>query len=153
MSDPVKTPEQRKAAALAKRELQKKGEAEAFAVQEADDIERLVELEGEHGFERVLRIDLNGWKPGAGAATLVVARVPFASEKVYKRFEETVSKPKAENLKAAHALAEACLVYPHRTDDAALYAATLELAPGLLTHVANQIANAVQGRAEEEKKG
>lgn len=147
------TPESRKATALAKRAALKSAEAEAFAEQEAIDFERLVDLEEEHGFERVLRIDLGGWKPNAGAATMVVARVPLGSERDYKRFEETVSKPKSENLKAAHTLALACIVYPHPKNDAALYAATLELAPGLLTHVAGQIAAAVQGRAEEEKKG
>jgi thiamine pyrophosphokinase len=35
---------------------------EARAEQEATDLEALVELEAEHGFDRILRVNLRGWK-------------------------------------------------------------------------------------------
>ncbi len=142
------------AAAYARRQTLKDSEAKAFEEQQASDIEALVTLEEEHGFERVLRIDLKGWTPGKGAATMVIARVPFAREALFKRFEETVSKPKADNLKAGHVLATSCIIYPNRKDDdTEFYSATVDLAPGILSHVAAQIVQAVQGQAEEEKKG
>jgi hypothetical protein len=150
------TPADRIAAALAKREALKAQEAEAFAEQQAADIEALVELEEEHGFDRVLRIDIGGWKPASGAATMVAARVPMGSEKVYKRFQETVAKAKPQStttLTAATVLGESCLIYPPKSDAKDLYEATLELAPGILVHVGQQIAKAVEGKAEEEKKG
>lgn len=154
------TPAERIAAALEKREKLKAAEAEAFAEQQAADIEALVELEAEHGFERILRIDLNGWKPGMGAATMVVARVPLASESLFKRFEQTIAKAKpnsTEGHTAAIQLGEACIVYPPRPKPAemagSLYAATMELAPGVISNVALQVSKAVQGQAEEEKKG
>jgi hypothetical protein len=87
-----------------------------------------------------------------GATTLVVARVPLGSEKVFKRFEDTVSNPKSDKLKAVHLLAVSCLVYPSPRDEKELYEATLDLAPGLLSNVGHAIVEAVQGNVEEEKK-
>jgi hypothetical protein len=146
------TAAERIAAAQAKREAIKASEADAFVEQQATDLEALVELEDEHGFDRVVRIDLTGWRPGVGAATMVVARVPLNSEKVFKRFEDTVSKKdsKTSTNDAGITLARACLVYPA---DKALLDATMELAPGVLSHLGLQLIKAVQGSAEEEKKG
>lgn len=152
MTETKLTPEERKRAAEARRALLREEHTAAHAEQEAADMERVVDLEDEHGFDRVLRINLRGWKAGSGAATLVAARIPLSSERVVKRFEDTVSKPKAENLKALHLLAESCLIYPSRKDEKELYDATLELAPGLLSNVGHAIVEAVQGKVEEEKK-
>lgn len=143
---------ERKAALLAKREEQRLVEAAAHADQELTDLEALVDLEAVHGFDRVLRIDLKGWKPGAGAATLVAIRVPMKSESFFRRFESKVSKPKADTLAAMHELAEGCVVYPDREKQKDLYEATVELAPGVITMAADLIVKAVQGKADEEKK-
>lgn len=147
------TPEQRVAAANERRAALKALEAEAHAEQQATDIERLVDLEEKHGFDRILRIDLGGWKPDAGAATLVAARVPLASEATFRRFQNTIGNPKADHTEAANTFAAACLVYPHRTNDEQLYKATIELAPGILIAVAAELSKAAMGHAEEEKKG
>lgn len=147
------TPEERIAAAQARRDALKAAEAAAFAEQQATDLEALVELEAEHGFERIVRVDLTGWKSGSGAATMVVGRVPLKSESFFKRFVDTVAKPNSDNVKATETLADACVVYPNRKDHPELYAATMELAPGVLASVGLQIVKAAQGRTEEEKKG
>ena len=140
------------AAAQARRDALKAAEAEMFAEKFATDLEALAELEAEHGEARVLRIDIGGWKPGAGAATMIVGRVPTKKDSIYKRFVDTVAKQNADNVKATDTLAAACLVYPAR-EDADLFAATMELAPGALTTLGLQLVKAVQGHAEEEKKG
>lgn len=145
------TAAERIAAAQARREALKVAEAEAHAEQQATDLEALVELEAVHGYSRIVRVDLAGWKPGA--ASMVVARIPLGSEAVYRRFEQTVAKAKKDSgdaMAAGATLATACLVYP---DDKALREATLDAAPGILQHVALQIVTAVQGAAEEQKKG
>lgn len=149
------TPEERLAAVAARRAALQATEARAFAEQQAADLERLVDLEEEHGFDRVLRIDLVGWKPGAGAATLIAVRVPLASEVHVKRFEQTVAKSKertTSNLDALKVLGTACIVYPSRESEKALYDATIELAPAVTTRAGSLVIEAVQGRAEEEKK-
>lgn len=154
MSADKPTAAERIAAALAKREALKTAEAEAFAEQQATDLEALFELETEHGFDRVVRIDLNGWKPGAGAATMVVVVVPTGTDKSYLRFQETAAKAKPQSttvMNAATLLASVCMVYPAPKSD--LLAATLELAPGIMVHAGQQIAKVVEGKAEEEKKG
>lgn len=147
------TAAERAAAANAAREALKAANAEAFAEQQADDLEELVKLETEHGFERVLRVDLNGWKAGVGATTMVIVRIPTASESVFKRYEQTVTKAKPQSttsLDAGHTLADSCWLYP--TKKTAAYEATVELAAGIHTNLAVQIAKVVQGQAEEEKK-
>ena len=154
MSAEQPTAAERIAAALAKREQLKTSEADARAEQYAVDLEALVDLEGEHGFDRIVRVDVGVWQPGKGAATMVVAKAPRGSEKVFKRFEEKIAKAKKDGstavLDAHHELAISCLVYP---SDKKLLDATLDIAPGLLSHVANEIVKAVQGSAEDEKKG
>lgn len=155
MSAEKPTPAERMAAAQAKREALQKIEAEAFAEQQADDVERLVELEAEHGFDRVRRIDIGVWKPGFGAATMVVVRVPMTSEKAFKRYQDTASKAKdgEGRTNAVITLGAVCIVYPHRDSDKALYEATIELAPGVIGHAGAEVISVVQGSAEEEKKG
>lgn len=153
MSKP--TPEERIKAALEKRAQMQAAEANAYAEQQASDIEALVDLESEHGFDRVLRIDLVGWKPGSGASTLVAARIPLGSEKVIKRFEDTVAKSKERttaNLTAMQTVGLSCIVYPDREKQKELYDATIELAPAIVSKVGELVVKAVHGKAEEEKK-
>lgn len=147
------TAAERMAAALARREALRAAEAEAYAEQQAADVEALVELEATHGFERVLRVDLGAWSPGKGAATMIVARVPTGADAIWRRFETKMGAAKKGTGDAQSAgveLATACLVYPEK--GSMLYAGTLDLAPGILGNVALQIVNAVQGNAEKEKK-
>lgn len=155
LDKPKLTTEERRAAALEKREALKVDFAAAFAEQQVNDLEALVELEAEHGFGRVIKIDIGGWKAGEGAATLVVVRVPRARDAFFKRYEETVTKAKegtTARLEAAHMLTESCLLYPSKKDQKELYDATFDLAAGIRTHLAIEISKAVQGSAEEEKK-
>jgi len=125
----------------------------AFAEQQGKDLEELDLLEAEHGDERVIRIDLVGWQPGDGAATLVAAKLPRSSEMVFQRFQQKIGGKKATgntDLDAQDQLARSCLVYPAANSD--LLRATLDAAPGILGHVAVQIVNAVQGKAALEGK-
>lgn len=143
-------------AAEARREALRAAHAEAHKLQQAIDIVALVDLEEAHGFERVLRVDIGGWKAGVGAATMVVARIPDRREAFFRRYEQTVAKAKPGTtaaLDAAHMLAEACLIYPSKKEHSELHEATMELAAGVLTNLALQVAKIVQGNAEEEKKG
>lgn len=148
------TPEQyaeRKAARI-------KAIEEAHAEQLAKDLERLDQLEEEHGYERVVRVNLNGWQPGHGAATFVVARLPMTSEIVYKKFQQQIQIPvkSAQDAKradqASDQLGEACMVYPDRKTEPELYKATTELAAGIIGHLAAEVVRAVQGKAAEEGK-
>lgn len=136
----------------ARRQKLREAHAAAHHEQELVDLARVIDLEEEHGFDRILRINLRGWKADSGATTLVVARIPQGRDGFVKRFEETVSKPKSENLKALHMLAVSCIVYPSPKDEKELYEATLNLAPGMLSNVGHAVIEAVQGKVEEEKK-
>lgn len=146
-------------ASIAKaRAARKGGEDLARKRQQVVDLEALSGLEEEHGFNRVLRIDIEGWKSGAGAATMVVVLLPERRDAKFKRFQQELNKERPESSKrldAADKLARSCLVYPDaKTDDGkSLLESTLELAPGLLTHVANQIDGWATGKAMEEGKG
>jgi hypothetical protein len=149
------TAAERKAAVEEKRAAMRAELEEARAEQEATDLEALVDLEAEHGFDRILRVNLRGWKKGVGAATMVIARVPERKESFFKRFEQTISKAKegsGARLDALHALAEACIVYPNKKTQKELYDATMELASGITSHVGSEIVNWSQGKAAEEKK-
>lgn len=149
------TADQRIAAAQARRERLRAEQEAALKEQQATDLEALADLEAEHGFDRVLRIDLVGWKPGVGAAALLAVRVPEGRESVVKRFEQTVATSKERtptNLQALKTLGEACVVYPDRKSQRDLYDATLELAPAILSKAGELVIKAVQGRGEEEKK-
>jgi hypothetical protein len=101
-------------ALAAKRDEQRKTEAKAHAQQDIIDREAIADLEAEHGFDRVLPIALLGWKPNAGAATIVAVRVPLKSESIIKRYESQITKPKPDLAAALHLLAESCVVYPDR---------------------------------------
>lgn len=152
-----KTPDEVIAEATERRARNRAAFDVAHKAQFAIDFVALVDLEEKHGFGRVLRVDLGGWKADVGAATLCVVRLPEGRDADFRRFEQTVAKAKREgttqNLEAAHFLARACLLYPSEKEHPDLYKATLNLADGILTNLANQIAEAVQGKSPDEKKG
>lgn len=132
----------------------------AWKTQHVADLEALANLEDEHGYDRLVRVELRGWKADSGAATMAVAKRARASDKLYKRFVDMVRRSKKgervddnEVERAGNMLAESCLVYPSKDDKAGAYEATLELFPGLLTSVAAAIVTAAMGRAEAEGKG
>jgi hypothetical protein len=139
----------------ARREARRQAHIEAHETQRLLDLERLDALEEEHGYGRVLKVELGTWRDGSGAATMMVLRLPLASEAVFKRFQQQVSSGKASpasKLEAAEVLARSCVVYPHPKSEADAYNATVEMAPGVLGNLALQIVSAVQGRAEAEGK-
>jgi hypothetical protein len=135
----------------------------AWKTQHVVDLAALADLEDEHGYDRLVRVELRGWKADSGAATMAVAKRARKSDKLYKRFVDMVRRSKkgekideGEVEKAGNLLANSCLVYPappEKGADGGAYEATLELFPGLLTSVANAIVVAAMGKAEEEGKG
>lgn len=138
-----------------KREVRKAAGTEAREKQYAIDLARLDALEEEHGFERVLSIKLEGWDARIGGPTLVVARVPRASEAVMKAFESDINKSKEgspQRLTAQSTLARACLVYPDPVKEKDDFNAVLETASGVLANVALQVVRRAQGVAESEGK-
>lgn len=123
----------------------------ARAEQEAKDLAELDRLEEQHGWDSVDPIRLERWE--AGAATMVIVRLPRSSESVYKRFQEQASADKANGKKrveTSESLGRSCIVYPEAKSD--LYERTLEIAPGILGHAAHHIVKRVQGRDDEEGK-
>jgi hypothetical protein len=147
------TPEERIAAAKARRQAQADAEALAKSEQMAADLEAVADAEAEHGYDRIIRIDLTGWRPGMGAPTCVAVRVPMAADKLCQRFIEQINRSKEhsrERLTAQDLLGAACIVYPAPNSDA--YKAALEVAPLILSHAAMQVVRASQGKAEEEGK-
>lgn len=137
----------------ARRAKRRADHEKAFAEQQLVDLEALDLLEEEHGWARVLRIDLEGWRAGSGSTTMVVCRVPVGSDVVVKKFMQQVhakdAKP-AQVVAAEEELGNATIVYPEKGSDA--YVATVEMAPAVLGHVAAQVVKVVQGRAAEEGK-
>lgn len=149
------TAEEQLQAIQERREARKAMEKAAYDAQRVLDMTALADLEDELGYERVKAISLSGWRPGEGAATMVVVRLPRKSEAVFKRFEQMLTRAKEgtpAKLEAQTLLAESCLVYPSKKDSPELYNATMELAPGVLSNAAFQIVVAVQGQAEVEGK-
>lgn len=124
--------------------------------QELVDRTRLVDLEEEHGFSRVLAITYDCWEPGHGAATMLVVELPAARTARYKRMQALINNKDTKTqakLDAIDQLARSCVLYPSPTgEEASVYEATIELAPGLLGNAARQIIEAVQGAANEEGK-
>ncbi len=153
MSTPILTIEERRAAVLARRAALEAELATAYAEQEVADLEATADLEAEYGTGRIVRVAIRCWKPGVGAATCLVARVPEKRESFFRRFEQQLVKSKPEStarLDAMTTLAEACIVYPQRGGE--MYNATVELADGVLSNIAKQITDLVQGKAEAEGK-
>jgi len=145
----------KKAAAEARQGLLQEEFDADFAEQEAIDFDALVALQEEHGIGRIEKVSIDSWKQGIGAATMVVCRVPLASESYFRRFEQTISKKDStvNPSDAGRTLARSCQIYPSEKAQPELYKATMNLADGALSKLAVLIVNAVQGRADEEKKG
>jgi hypothetical protein len=142
--------------------IREKHEA-AHKAQHLVDLTALADLEVEHGYDRLIRVELRGWKADSGATTMAVALRARKSDKLYKRFVDMVRRSKKgekineeEVERAGDMLAQSCLVYPappSKDAPSEAYEATLELFPGLLTSVASAIVTAAMGKAEEEGKG
>jgi hypothetical protein len=148
--------EERIAELQSRRERARAAETEAYTIQQADDMARLVELEEIHGFNRIVRIDIKGWRQNSGAATMLVVRLPERKEHRFRMFQTKLAGCKETDPKRvdiAEELASACVVYPSPQTDKALYDATLELAPGVLTHAGMEITNWLVGEAKAEGKG
>lgn len=163
MSDVEKTVDEQIADLLEKREIAQKAHDAAHKIQRLKDLHALVELEAEHGMERLIKVDLRGWKIDSGAVTMAVAKRARKSDKLYKRFVDMVRRSKkgekiddAEVEKAGDMLAQSCLVYPivpEKPGDGGAYESTLELFPGFLTTIAAAVVEAAMGKAQEEGKG
>jgi hypothetical protein len=140
----------------ARRDARRLASQHARTEQFARDLQRLDELEEEHGYERVMRVDLPGWDPAIGGPTLVIVRCPKASEAVIKRFEQEVHRSKEGSdarLRASESLGRACLVYPDPVADPESFTKVLDTAPGLLSQAALLVIRRAQGQAAEEGKG
>lgn len=143
-------------AAIAKRRADR-AEANDLARREQRlvDLEALDALEAEHGHERVFGVDLIGWQAGTGATTMVVYRLPLSSESVWRRFAQqanATNQSAQQKVDAAEALARVCIVYPSNKDAPEMFRATVEQAAGILGNVAKQIAERLQGAAQQEEK-
>ncbi len=147
------TPQERIEAAKKRIADQRESHESARLEQHATDLEKLAELEAEHGPDRLVKVGLKSWKEGA--ATMVVACVPAKRDTVFRRYEQTISKAKSgttQHLDSSHLLAESCLVYPSKKNEPELYDATFDLAPGALSHLALLLVKGAQG-ADDEGKG
>ncbi len=137
----------------------------AYKAQHLIDLTALADLEDAHGCDRIVKVGIRGWEVGSGAVTMVVAKRPRKSDSLYKRFVDTLQRASkgdkvnsGEASKAGDLLAESCIVYPKVSKKGepsydGAYESTLELAPGLLTSVANELVTSAMGKAEEEGKG
>lgn len=152
--DPIKVAEARIAKAQERRKAIADAEKLPRLEQQAADLEAIADLEDSHGSERILRVDLRGWVPNRGAATLVAALLPESGDHKFARFQQVASKGDklkgSERVDAQESLARSCLAYPDPKTQKELYEATIAIAPGVLGHVAKQIVEYVQGKAIEE---
>ena len=126
---------------------------DARAAQHVADMAEVLRLEEEHGYEAVEVVQLARWAPGA--TTLVAAKIPRASDNFFKRYRQTAGSDKASagtKIDAGDQFSRSCLLYPHPKNQVELFEATINVAPGLLGHVALQLVLAVQGREIEEGK-
>lgn len=120
------------------------------------DLTAIADLEEEYGTNRVIAFELDGWKSGEGAATMIAVRLPRGKDMLVKRYEQTVSKTKdgdGKHLDAAHQLAVACVVYPDPKDAKAAFEVTVDLAAAVLSNIGISIVKIVQARLDDEKKG
>lgn len=145
-------------------DIQKRREArrKALAVEHEKqfelDLVELDRLEAEHGYERVMRIDLPGWDPSIGGPTMVVMRIPKHSEAIIKAFEQEVNKSKEGSpvrLSAQASMARACMVYPDPSmaSNKSDFDAVMDTAPGILAQAALQVIKRAQGLTVDEGNG
>lgn len=139
-----------KIAEIEKRRAERKAEiAKARAAQYAIDLEALDKAEAERGDANVGSVELKGWAPGF--ATMVIVRMPTSGE--FKRYQDRV-KPQGEKrygdvVKAAHELADVCVIYPAKDD----YALLREACPGVHTAAGAKAAEMCAAEEREEGKG
>lgn len=156
MTDPNVTIDDELAAIKAARAALQAQEDTLLKRQQLVDYKAVLALEEEHGVNRIVRFDLDGWKSGEDAATMIAVRIPRAKEQVVKRYEQTVAKTKegdGKYLDAHHLLARACVVYPSEKDAKQLLEATMDLAAGALSNIGLAVMKIVQGKVDDEKKG
>lgn len=149
MSDEVK--ETRLQAIERKRAEQRAAATAGAEDQEATDLEAIVELEAQHGFNNVAVLELPYL--GEGLPVRVAVRAPTAAE--FKRYRAKCVPMKdgrnneipGDPFAAAEQLAATCFVYPARDVLDTLCAAR----PGLLVQLGVQAAKLAS--AEEERQG
>jgi len=138
-----------------RREAMREVLAKAKEAQNDIDMDRVVELEEQYGYERIVSIKLPAWDPSIGGPTLVAARVPKSSEAIMKRFEQELNNSKEgspQRVAARNSLARACLVYPDPDGDKETFDKVMDSAPGVLANVALVVIQKAQGIAEEKGK-
>lgn len=130
-----------------------------FRRQELADLQRVNELEEEHGDKRVLSARLNGWVPNAGAVTRIAVRAPRRSDHSYQRWQQLIwSEIKnrrngdSRGTKANEQLGRMALAYPHPEEHPELFKATLEIAPAMLSDAANLAVRLASTKEEEDAK-
>lgn len=157
------TPEQEKLKALQERKeaiqkrRQERADREQLAKleQEVADLERIDELEDEHCDGRVATAPLKGWVPGTAAVTRIAIVIPRRSDHSYDRFQGLVLKNRKNPSKLKQAmeqLARMVLAYPHPEQDKEAYEATLELAPVMLSTIADMAQRLADADAEVDEK-
>jgi hypothetical protein len=151
----LKDLQERKAAVQKRRQERAEKEQLAKLEQEVADLERIDALEEEHGDGRVATAPLKGWVPNTGAVTRIAIVIPKRSDHTYDRFQQLVLKHRKNPGKlkdAMEQLARMALAYPHPMDDKEAYEATLELAPVMLTTIADMAQNLADADAEADEK-
>jgi hypothetical protein len=150
---------------LAEGDEQAEEERVAYLEQEVIDRRRQRELEREHGYNRVLSVPFNAWKPDAGpaldggghvqAATRFVCLLPDQRGRKFKQMQRALAHFKddrAEQAEEVERMAKGCIRYPHPERDRAMYQATINLAPAILGNLARQMIDKVAGRESDTRK-
>lgn len=136
--------------AIEKRRAERRDEtAKKRKAQLVVDMTALDELEEEHGFEGVARLNTDRFVDGL--PTMVVVRAPKGVE--YKRFTQQVRNAQGKHTKmgeAQDALAELVWLYP---SDDELKKQMKEAFPGLLSSVAVAAVGLADLKEQEEGKG
>lgn len=150
---------------LAEGEEQAEEERLAYLEQEVIDRGRQRELERQHGYNRVLSVPFDAWKPDAGpalddgthiqASTRFVCLLPDARGRQFKLMQRALARLKddrAEQAEEVERMAKGCIRYPHPERDRAMYQATINLAPAILGNLASQMIDRVAGRERDTRK-
>lgn len=132
-----------------RREERKAALAEAYEEQFEKDLFALDALEAEHGFGRVVRMNIKGFVPGL--PTFIVIRSPGGTP-LYKRYTDMVraaGKNAAAIGAAQEMLGEASIVYPSEPE---MLKALIKEFPGAKISAAIRAVACVELEAQEEKK-
>jgi hypothetical protein len=147
--------EERIAAVQKRRQERADREQLAKRRQELTDLEAIDALEEEHGDGRIGTAPIRGWVPGRGAVTRIAIKVPERSDHSYQRFQSLVLKNRKSPGKLTQAmeqLARMVLAYPSPEHNREAYDATLELAPVMLTTIADMAQGLADADAEADEK-